>query len=109
MGVFKKIAKGFLIGVGSVLSLVAPRVGSGLIVAGKNIDTGKTSDKVAAYGSNIAEALNIVEGMEAGANKPNLTIGTETVINFIKNNFLIIIIAFAALFILPKLIGGRRR
>lgn len=113
-GLFGKIAKWGLTGLGTVLSLVpgvGPLIGAPLIVAGQaiNIKTAGTIDKVSQAGAQLATTLNSVAAMQSSQQNPGLTIGTDSVITFIKDNFLIIIIAIAAIFVLPKLIGGRRR
>ncbi len=69
MSLFKKIAKGVLIGAGTILSAVNPAIGAPLVVAGTKINTGgSTSDKVSEYSRNLVEAQDRVAGINAGSN-----------------------------------------
>lgn len=65
--IFAKIAKGLLIGGGTVLSLINPAIGAPLIVAGGNINTGGSVDKLGAYAGNLETARTQVLGMQTGA------------------------------------------
>jgi len=66
-GLFRKIAKGLLIGGGTVLSLFAPAIGAPLLVAGTNIQTDKDKslDKLSGYATNLESAKNQAAAMSA--------------------------------------------
>lgn len=108
---FKKIAKVVLIGGGSVLSLFAPAIGAPLIVAGTAINTslGKTPDKVSAYGTNINTAIKTAGAMQSSTAQPGLTMGFNSIVAFIQQNLMVILLSIAGIFILPKLLKNRRR
>jgi len=109
---FAKIAKGLLYAGGSIISILGlPMVGAPLLVAGTQIDTSTsgTVDNVAAYGNNFATALNAASAMQAGMKQPSLTMGLDTVIQFIKANLGIILLLIAGIFVLPRIFSGRRR
>jgi hypothetical protein len=110
---FSKIAKAVMTVGGSILSLVPglAAIGVPIIVAGQAINTkdAGTIDKVSVYGDAMATTLNSVAAMQASQKTPGLTIGTNQVIEFVKSNLLIILLVIAGVFIVPKLISGRRR
>jgi hypothetical protein len=106
-GVFKKIAKGILIGGGTILSLFNPAIGAPLIVAGTNINTGTsgTSDMVSAYGTNLNSAINQAATMQ-GAQRASTTF--DNFLLFLKNNLVLVLGVIAAGIFLPKLFKSRR-
>jgi hypothetical protein len=68
VSVFSKIARGVLIGGGTILSLFAPAIGAPLMVAGANINVDKngTTDKLGIYANNLTTAQNMAQGMAIG-------------------------------------------
>jgi hypothetical protein len=111
--VFSKIGKWALTIGGAAISVLSggalAGVGIPLMVAGQAIDTGTGSmDKVANAGDVLAQTLQGVKGMQAGAAAPGATIGFTQFIDFVKANLLIILLAIAGIFIIPKLLRGRR-
>lgn len=111
--VFAKISKWALTIGGAALSVLTggalAAVGVPLMVAGQAIDTGTGSvDKVANAGDVLAYTLQQTKAMQASQSQPGLTIGANQFIEFVKANFVIILLAVAGIFIVPKLLRSRR-
>jgi hypothetical protein len=106
---WQKIAKGILIGGGTILSLFNPAVGAPLIVAGVGIKIAgadASTDMVSTYAANFEQAQNTAAAM-AGAG--NVSVLTNNIMVFIQKYFIYIIGAIAALVILPRLLPKRKR
>jgi hypothetical protein len=108
-GLFKSIAKGLLILGGTVLSIINPAIGAPLIVAGTAIKTDNTVDPVIAYGSNLEDALKRAAAMQGAGNSITLSLMFQKIVDFIKQNGIIIIIGIAGLIFIPKLLKHKRR
>jgi len=110
--VFKKIAKGLLLGAGTVLSILPGlgAVGAPLLVAGSAIQTGSqtSQDIVSVYGTNLNNSLATAAAMQgAGATMP-ISLYFQRVLLFIKSNIVIIVIGVGAIFFLPKLLKSTK-
>ncbi len=71
-GLFAKIAKGLLIGGGTVLSLFAPAIGAPLVVAGTAINpkgSNASNDLVSTYSQNLATSMNLAGTMSYAGNQ----------------------------------------
>ena len=92
-----KVAKGLLIGAGTVLSCIptiGPAVGAPLIAAGVGIDTNNTTDRVSAASQSLTYTLNPYTG-QASIGQASIT-SFQGIINWLTTNP----------FVLLALIGG---
>jgi len=110
-GLFKKIAKWSLIGVGSVLSLFAPGIGAPLIVAGSAIDTGtmQTNDKVSGYANNLQTSINTAAAMQSASTNVQAVVFFDRVKIWFMNNWKLVLLIVGVIFILPRLIPKLKR
>jgi hypothetical protein len=97
MSLFKKISKYVLIGGGTVLSLFAPAIGAPLVVAGTNIDTGKSVDKLSGYAANLETAKTQAKAMGAAQ-----TVAGGGVVTSFRNNPLMWVAGAVGVFLLLK-------
>jgi hypothetical protein len=107
-GLFKKIAKGILVGVGSVVSLAAPKLGSGIISLGTNIKVGTTTkDPVSEATKNLVTA---VKASKAAQTASELSFSVSGVMDWLKENPIAMFAAIGVLIFLgSKLLKRGRR
>lgn len=106
MSLFAKIGKWLLIGGGTVLSAVGlPMVGGPLIVAGASINTGGSVDPMAGYAYNMQAGFNYAGALSQVQPISPTAAFFNNILVWIQQNFLIVIVAIGAIFLLK----GRRR